>query len=56
MTKVRLIMRKGMADSDGKCVGYEYITEIVETSLEYKALYEMPEIIGGEWLSKLNKE
>jgi hypothetical protein len=49
-------MRKGMSDSDGKFVGYEYSSEIIELNLENKGVYNMPEIIGGEWLSKWDKE
>jgi hypothetical protein len=54
--KVRLIMRKGIADADGKCVGYDYTTEIVDVNLENESPLCRPEIIGGEWCDKEVKD
>jgi len=50
--KLRLIMRKGISDGDGKCVGYDYITEVVEVKLEGESPLSRPEIIGGEWIDE----
>ena len=54
--KVRLIMRKGIADADGKCVGYEYLTQVIEITLENESPLCRPEIIGGEWIEKDGKD
>jgi hypothetical protein len=43
-------MRKAIADSDGKCAGYEYITEIIEIKLTNESDECEPEIIGGEYI------
>jgi hypothetical protein len=51
--KIRLIMRYGIADHDGRCVKYEYATYIVIVN-DYEKIFNdvgnLPEIIGGEWL------
>lgn len=46
-------MRNGIADADGKCVGYDYITQIVDIKLENESPLCRPEIVGGEWLDKV---
>ncbi len=52
--RIRLIWRLGIADSDGKCVGYTFLTDDIELSPEAEALSRrnegLPELIGGEWL------
>lgn len=53
MTKLRLIFRKTIGpDYDGRMVGYEYLTKIVDVPLEEKLSISPPEVIGGEWLNK----
>ena len=51
LLKVRLLMRYGIEDSDGKHISYRY-----QTTIAYMALpdgsYPTPEIIGGEWLEQ----
>lgn len=46
--KLRLLVRKGIADADGRCVGYDYLTEIIEVN--EKSLIVNGEVIGGEWV------
>lgn len=46
--KLRLILRNGIADIDGKLAEYEYLTRIVE--IEVLEERRLPEVIGGEWL------
>jgi hypothetical protein len=46
--KLRLLVRKGMSDADGRCVGYDYLTEIIEVN--EKSPIVNGEVIGGEWL------
>ncbi len=45
--KVRLILKKGIADSDGKCAGYEYVTVVVDVPAVSDSNLE---VIGGEWI------
>ncbi len=48
-------MRKGIADADGKCVGYDYLTQVIEIQLENESPLCRPEIIGGEWITEETK-
>jgi len=43
---IRLIFRAGQSDADGRCVGFDYYTEIVEVPDHLQNL----EVIGGEWI------
>jgi hypothetical protein len=54
--KVRLFLRLGIADYDGKLAGYDYktcIADIDETI--FNDSKNLPEIIGGEWLKEEEK-
>ena len=55
MAKVRLIMRKWISDANGNHVGYEYSSEVVEI-LAGERPEVQPEIVGGEYLTKWDKE
>lgn len=46
--KIRLIFRIGQADADGRCVGFNYCTEIVEVPDRFLN----HEVIGGEWIKE----
>ena len=46
--RLRLIFRAGQSDADGRCVGYDYYTAVVEVPERFINL----EVIGGEWLNK----
>jgi len=55
---VRLLLRRGISDADGKLAEYRYATVIVEIEAEAieptfglvtNRIY-LPEIIGAEWL------
>ena len=48
--KLRLFMRKAIADADGRCVGYDYISQVVDVVLDNESLLCRPEVVGGEWL------
>ncbi|MDD4876989.1 MAG: hypothetical protein PHQ86_07690 [Dehalococcoidales bacterium] len=49
--KLRLIFRKGIADADGRYVGYDYITHIID--IPDDAELARLEVIGGEWLEAM---
>jgi hypothetical protein len=53
--KLRLIMRNGIADSDGRLAHYDYKTYIVLLDEHAFQKDERPEIIGGEWLDDVSK-
>jgi hypothetical protein len=46
--KIRLILRCGIADCDGRCVGFEYKTTIIEMLDELGRF----EVVGGEKLGE----
>ena len=48
--KLRLIMRKSIADCEGHFVDYEYLTKIIDIEIENQAADCRPEVVGGEWL------
>lgn len=57
MAKLRLLLRKGIADANGVCAEYEYKTTIIDVPdiEKWKAqgfiqFENYPEIVGGEWL------
>lgn len=49
--KLRIIVRKGIADYDGRCAAYEYRSEIVEVP-DWSEIIK-GEVIGGEWLPEI---
>jgi hypothetical protein len=48
--KLRLLMRSGITDYDGKLAEYKYFTAIVEMPIKPIDGKNPPEVIGGEWL------
>jgi len=54
--KVRLLLRAGIADADGRCIAYDYLTTIVDVTIEGKSPEFKPEIIGGKYLPGQIKE
>jgi hypothetical protein len=53
--QIRLMLRKGISDYNGKLVEYKYITVIVDIP-NYSEIVKFidkenpPEVIGGEWI------
>jgi len=50
--KIRLLMRKGIADQNGTCVEYVYSTQVVEIKEELSDT----EVIGAEFLREADNE
>jgi hypothetical protein len=48
--KLRLLMRYGIADADGRCAGFDYKTFEIEVPKEEVKRNGYYEVIGGEWL------
>ena len=50
--KLRLIFRRGIADADGKCVGYDYVTHVIDIP-DDSGLARL-EVIAGEWIDAIS--
>lgn len=54
--KVRLLFRFPDVDSEAKCAGYRFKTEVIECPEEIVEMIKKngsrPEIVGCEWLEK----
>jgi hypothetical protein len=55
--KMRLIFRFAVVDSDAKCAGYEFITEVIECPESVKVVIgrwdgQHPEVVGCEWIEE----
>ena len=55
--KLRLILRRSLDDSDGKCVDYAYFVKEIDIDTSFLPVWinqnrieNMPAVIGGEWL------
>lgn len=54
-------MRLGVADYNGKFVGYDYKTTVVKLDEEMSSQFQkdpktIPEVIGGEWIVEKEDE
>ncbi len=56
MTRLRLILRRGQADFDGRWVGYEWLHVDVDVQLPPDE-YEPPswEVVGAEYLGEVRE-
>jgi len=48
--KVRLILRNGVADSEGKLAEYRYMTYVID--LPSEIAMDRPDVIGAEYLKE----
>jgi hypothetical protein len=57
--KLRIVFRKGIADSSGKLAEYVYASYVVEIPgdsppmMLQDSVNNPPEVIGGEWLQRI---